>query len=286
MDTAPETAAALPPPAPLEPWWGPLELPPGELRRWRIGPRTLWLERRSHELRVVHAFGDDPLDGSLERGAPADEGEIPEGAAQLRFALREGAPAPTLRAALAERDAVVRPESPLLVPTGEEVTIYVSAPLWLALELPAAGGRAARPLVELPTWRLSDTWFGPSTLVGELAYALSTTGQLELAEVHARAHRAITPIRVRNSAPEPLSIVRLKVPLPYLALYRAGGTLWTTAVTLEHEEEGDSAALQLTRGAPREAQADGAQPERIAEARRTGGSNMVLRAFSRIFRSD
>lgn len=268
--------------APSTRWWGSLTLEPDTHRRWRIGPRTLWLVRRARELTVAHTMSDDPLDDALELAEPADPEEIPENATRLRFALRADAPSPVLHPVLAERAAVMRPEAQLTVPEGEEVTLYVGTPLWLTLTLPAQGERGERALLELSSWRPSDTWFGPDTLRGELAYALSTAGRFTLDDVPPSPHRAITPIRVRNHAREPLQIQRLKVPLPYLTLYWAGERFWTTAVTLEHQEDDDRDTVQLTRGAPDEA----AAAERVAAPRLASGGSLVMRAFSRIFGSD
>ena len=265
------------------PWWGPLELDADSPRRWRIGPRRLWMSRRRQEFSVAHAAGDDPLDASLELGVPDSENDIPESAHRMRFALSQDAPAPELVPALADRAAIVRPDAPLVVPPDEEVTLYVSSPVWLVIRLPANGSEdEPRTLLEVPTWRPSDTWFGPDTLRGELAYALATTGRFEL-DPTGPPHRTTTPIRVRNREPAPLRIERLKVPLPNLSLYATDRRLWTTALTLDHDEDEERTALELTSGAPREA---GTDAVRLAPPREATSGNLVMRAFARIFRGD
>lgn len=282
-------------------WWGELQLAPGDTRRWRIGPLTLWLTRLAHELQVAHASDDDPLEGQLEAAVPCAPEEVPDDASRMRFAFSGRGGRLRLQPLLAERAVVVHPESPLLLPPGENATLFVSSPVWLALQF----GAPPRTLLELPSLRPSDTWFGPDTRVGELCYAMKTAGRLSLDELPLRPHRAITPVRIRNRAPDALLLERLKVPLPYLSLYRRGGRLWTNHLTLVREQDGDLAALQLGRGAPEEAgtlapekspeprpetgpaagpEADRA--ERLAPPREAAGSSMVLRAFSRLFRGD
>jgi len=51
-------------------------------------------------------------------------------------------------------------EQPLGVPPGEQASVYVSSPLWVRIET----GKPAKLLCELPTFRPSDTWFGPNTI--------------------------------------------------------------------------------------------------------------------------
>lgn len=268
--------------APFVRWWGPLDLDASQVRRWQIGPRTLWMSRRSQEFSVAHLAGDDPLDRTIEIGRPDDASSIPDEAVRMRFAVRGDAPPPELAPVLADRAAIVRPDAPLTIPQGEEVTLYVSSPVWLALRLPASAGNDARLLAELPSWRPSDTWFGPDTLRGELAYALATAGRFTLEDGAGPPHRATTPIRVRNHEATPLHLERLKVPLHNLSLYASPTRLWTTALVLDHDEDEERASLELTSGAPPDA---GGDTERLAPPRQAVSGNLVMRAFARLFRS-
>lgn len=270
------------PVAAFAPWWGPVRIGQAETRRWRIGPRSLWVTRKKDEVAVAHCASSDPMDRSLEVGVPAD-GDAPDEAERLRFAVRSGDRLLELVPALADRPAIVRPDAPLTIPAQEEVTLYVHSPVWLVLRLAAAGEREARVLVELPSWRPSDTWFGPNTLRGELAYALATTARFSLSDGAGHPHRATTAIRVRNRVDAPLQLERVKVPLPHLTLYATPTRLWTTSLTLDHDGDEERTALSLGAGVPSEAGPDALH---LAPARDVVGGNLVMRAFARIFRSD
>lgn len=266
----------------FSPWWGVLELDDAHVRRWRIGPRTLWMSRRSQEFSVAHVATDDPFDRTLELGAIDDADAIPREAARMRFAVRGDAPAPELSALLADRAAIVRPDAPLSIPPGEEVTLYVSSPVWLALRLPARADRGEQTLTEIPTWRPSDTWFGPDTQRGELAYALATSGRFAVERGAGPPHRATTPIRVRNRDATALHLERLKVPLPNLSLYASPTRLWTTALVLDRDDDDDRTSLELTSGAPTEA---GPDTRTLAAPRQAVAGSLVMRVFSRLFGS-
>lgn len=259
-------------------WWGQNRFALDQVRRWRLGPSRLWVERREFEWRLHQLEQAENNDIVIEAGELTDSGEIDSKANLDRYATSSNGMLFTVTPQLADRPLVVRPETPLFVPSGEDVTLYVSTPLWMRLE----AGPPNRLLSDRPTQRPSDTWFGPSTLVGELCYASRTSGRLRLAELPQRPHRAITPVRIRNNAKDVLGLERVKVPVQYLALYRsAAGGLWTQTATLIREQDGDFAALQLGRRAPSEA----AGAERVTPPRQQAEGHLALRAFSRLFGS-
>lgn len=237
-------------------WWGSFELEEGRGGRWQIGPCTLWLYRTANEWRVLSQSENDPLASGSRVEVPASEaktGEVirDEGGAWTvsRYSFRQTAPRIALRPALADRPVIVRPENPLFIPSGEEVTLYVSTPLWVQVELEASG----KLLHEQPAYRPSDTWFGPSTQEGELCYASRTSGRFRLENLPLRMHRAVTPLVVRNSATEALNLERVQIPTVHLALYRSADSyLWTQAVTLDRTEGAEGATVDIKRGAPRE----------------------------------
>ena len=94
--------------------------------------------------------------------------------------------------------------------------------------------------------RPSDTWFGPSTLEGELCYESKTAVRFNLDNVPRRPHRAISVVRIRNRTDTQLSLERLKIPLPNLSLFGTeDGQLWTESITLERDEDGENATVKL-----------------------------------------
>lgn len=258
-------------------WWSPRRFDVGEARRWRVGPSTWIAERRAHEWRIVHATGDDPIEDALEIATPVrDADPIAEDsvrASARRFAFATSPPELVLRPRLADRDVVVRPADPLIVPAGESALLFVSTPLWIAV----ATVDPPHALFEAPCFQPSDTWFGPSTVDGELCYASRTTGRLDLADVPVRPHRAITPVRIRNEAKDPLPLERLKVPVAILPLLAGPRGLWTPRVSLTRAEGADRADVQVAPGPPSEAGA----VTRIAEPRRRPDASLSLRSFGR-----
>ncbi len=215
---------------------------PEDTLYWRIGPLHLWITRRRTEWRVVQERTGDPLDTALTVAEPADlPAESP-----TRFVSRFGFTATDeqveLRPRLADRPVIVNPATPFRIPPGEQVRVFVSTPLWFEIR----AGRERKPLVDEPIFRPSDTWFGPSTREGEFCYADKTSARMTLDSLPQRPQRAMAGVWVQNPGRTSLPLERLRVPFPLLSLFESpSGLLWTEAITLTREEDGQSAALEL-----------------------------------------
>lgn len=257
--------------------WGDFAVEEGQRGYWRIGPLELWLSHLRGEWNLHYHQQDDALDSSAQVELPAD-GAPPEEATQLRFSFQRPARRLSLLPLLADRAMIIKPDAPLFVPSGEAATFFISTPVWVRVGLEHAGR-----LFELPSHRPSDTWFGPSTTVGELCYSSHTAARLSLDELPFRPHRAVTPLVIHNRAEDALLFEKVKLPVQYLSLYQSETQfLWTEAVTLKHEEPGDLAALDLGNRAPPQA----GRSVKLASARQSAGQNIVLRAFSKLFRHE
>ena len=255
-------------------WWGEFTLQEGQCGLWQVGPTRVWAQHLAREWRLAHDGGGDPADTTVSMELPCEAmGE----AALTRFSIREPGERLRLTPLLADRSVISRPERPLVIPPWEDVTLYVSSPLWMRVEAVGPG----ITLQEFPLFRPSDTWFGPLTREGGLCYASSTLALTDPSGFPHTPQRAVTPVLIRNRAEESLTVERLNLPVPFLSLYRgADGTLWTQQVRLDRDEEkGELAMLQLDATAPE--QAGGG--ERLAPPRRPVEKNLMVQAFSRLF---
>lgn len=258
------------------PWWRAGRYEIGQGVCFHIGPLGLWARRLAKEWRVAVMVGDDPLASGFEI-TPSTSEAPPEPFNLRRYGFHTSPDLIRLRPLLADRSLVVGPEEPFYLPPGEETTVYVSMPVWVVVEV----GGPHTPLLETPSHRLSDTWFGATTRDGELCYALRTSARLSLDSLPIRPHRAIAVTRIHNRATTVLEVDRFTLPAPYMSLFVDGsGTLWTEPVDLVREHDGTHADVRLARGAPAEA----AATTRLGGPRREGGSNLLQRAFGGLIR--
>lgn len=260
--------------AQLASWWQPVNLKEGQCWHYAIGPLHLYLQRADDQwLLAWEQAGDTEKDYKLSSG---EIDSLPAELIAARFVFKQPPTGFCLTPKLLERPVVVRTHQPVYVPPGERIVFYISSPVCVNVTL-----LSPEVIVqELPTLRLSDTWFGPSTLIGELCYADRTQARNSRAEVPLRPHRAVTPITVHNSSKELLTIEKLSIPVPYLSVYGlTDGTLWTDSVLLEHTEAGQLATLKITKDLPEGVSAG----DLLTEARLVLQKGSLVRAFASMF---
>ena len=213
-------------------WWGELAL--SSAARLQIGPSQLWFRREPGELRVAMRTEPDPISDAFTRQTDLDEPTPPEGFDLHRFAVGDEETPLCITPILADRPVIARPVHPFALPPGAAVTVFISTVLWIDLHL-------AGPLIALPLFRPSDTWFGKSTIEGELCYAMRTALRMRLADVPRRPHRAITAVHINNRGPDSLRLHRIRLPVQHLTLFTdAVGELWTEALEMSRKDAGEA----------------------------------------------
>lgn len=258
-------------------WWGDFKLDNEQSRLWHIGPLTLIVRCLSGEWQIAHQRVDNRLDGEAVWDV-RDTDQLPETLENTsRYIFQQTTGQLNIAPIMADRPIVSRPHTPFYLSAGEEVTVYVSSPLWLQL---ATGLSTVRELESIAIQRPSDTWFGPSTREGELCYATTTHCRIHLDDVPLRPHRAITPVFIRNQANTALAVERLNLPAPLLPLYASSkGQLWTPDVTLIREKDGEMAKLKIDNKPPAESE----HAVQLGKPRNNADSSVLFRAFNAVF---
>jgi hypothetical protein len=269
MQTSPDAAGS-------RQWWTSWDVADGHRLSCVIGPLCLDLHRGGDEWRLGWCYDDD-MDLS-SRLMMAVQSGMSEHDVMERYVYARESGSIRLRPMLMDRAVVIRPREPVFLPSGQEVTLYLSTPLCLRIEV----GDPALQLREIPMVQLSDTWFGPSTREGELCYSGRTHARHSLDEVPPRPHRAVTPVRIQNHATSVLPLQKLSLPVPALSVFGAAdGGLWTQGVSLLRVSDTDLASMRIHRGPPRYAR----NAELISGARQPAERGGLVRAFSMLFGS-
>lgn len=265
------------------PWLEPFALAEGQTATVRIASFAMQVQRRAREWRVNTATTSDLGASDVDLRIPDVQPQpLPfmQDAQHARFAF-DVATELRLRPRLADRTVVVRPADPLFLMPGATVDIYVSTIIWVALEV-APGGTV---LVDRTAHRPSDTWFGPSTREGELAYASRTSARMDPRELPNRPNRATTRIRLANHSKAPRSLARVMLPAPELELWQLpSGMLWTQSIELPLGDS-EEAPLKLEPGPPSsDAHGEAATGAAlVSPPRRLAQKSLFVRAMSAIF---
>jgi hypothetical protein len=243
---------------------------------WKIGPFVLQVQRREQEWLVKHLTQDSAdtqeETWSLEKNpAPNDEG-----AEIKRYVFNHTEESLSVVPRLADRAVVVKTAMPLHIIAKQQIDMYVSTPLWFSLRVHSSHIE----IEEQPIIRPSDTWFGSSTMKGELCYASTTRGHLYLDELPRRPHRAITPIKINNQTNKPLFLTQLSLPTPYLSLFdTVDGGLWTETVTLLNDGN-DLVKVSFSERPPQQHQ----HAQKIVKARQEKEKSILTHTFSTLFK--
>lgn len=257
-------------------WWGDYHLALEDSLLWTIGSFSLQIQRREKEWLIRHRHNDlvvtDEETWSVEKdvGNYSSEGEI------MRYVFSRTEEVLHILPRLADRPVVVKTIKPLHIQAGQQVDMYVSTPLWFCARVHAN----STELQETPIVRPSDTWFGPSTMKGELCYASTTHGRLYLTGLPLRPHRAVSAVKIKNQTNKPLLLTQFSLPAPYLSLFDTkGGGLWTEAITLLNDDDSDLAKVSFADSPP----LPYTSARQIVKARQKKDSNMLLHTFSTLF---
>lgn len=255
-------------------WWRPRRVGDGRSLELQLGPLTLAVGRSAGAWLV--AVSREEARDTASRACCRVRRRLPE-QFEARYVQAQSAEWLRFEPLLADRPVVVRPYRPVFLLSHEEVTLYLSTPVFIRV----AAGDPPTVLREIPSQPMSDTWFGPNTRSGELCFAGRTQARHRLEELPVRAHRAITPLRIRNATEAALELEKFSLPVPVLTLFGAGnGSLWTQQVTLVREEVGDLARVAIEGQPPDIGQA----LERLAGPRQDPErGNLVMRTFSALF---
>lgn len=265
-------------------WWGRHGLALDQTDFWQIGPLKLWLNSTPAKLAVSWAHSGDVLDTHV-RNLPSAQQQLEQNIVApndthtvITAFANSGRNEIVFTPVLPDRPIVLRLRDSIRVLPGESVTLYMVAPLVIRLE----STQSSKLITEIPTFRLSDTWFGPLSTLGGLCYASATPAYLDLREVPLRAHCAITAVTVKNAGIDSLKLDRINIPFPRLSLfYSQRSGFWTDRMTFERNSDNEMAYVKLDRQPPAEA-----SPTQFVTGPRqpTAEHSSVTRAFSAIFK--
>jgi hypothetical protein len=258
-----------------KPWWGEFAFDIDEVRAWSLAERRIVVQRTATEWNTWNVEADEQLLLPPVAVTPYKIQNLPDKVVVERYLFRQTGKGLLVKPALADRPVITRPINTLTIMPGEAIRLYISTPLWMQLlTLP---GKTC--FLDVPFWRPSDSWFGPSTIEGELCYSKHTDARVQLETIEKRPHRAITPVNVLNKSSDPLIIDRINLPVPMLSLFAADDSFWTEAINVNRSADDDTADLHLEKRAPKEA----GNTIKVAQPREAVSKRHLIRALSSLF---
>ena len=253
-------------------WWGDISLAIDEIKVWGLGERKIAIQRLNKEWIVwnkeVGSENSTQINISSLKTAKTLS-NIP----YSRHLVSQTKDNINISPMLADRSIVARPSHALNIQPGAYVELFISSPLWFLMRLDSE----ATPIVDIPFLRPSDSWFGPSTMEGELCYAKYTDAKVNLDLIEKRAHRAITPVLIKNQHTETLVIERINLPAPFLSLYvDEQQCFWTQEVEITYHSDTEKDGLKLKNSPP---QRDSGNMQLVTNARHATDNNQFAKSI-------
>jgi len=258
-------------------WWGTIDFCEGEQRFLRCADLCLQLRSLPHQWWLGYAWQDEvnQFEPELEQGLVAEEAEPFDN--EQRFVFAELPKLLTVKPALADRPVVCRPVVSVTLLPFQEVTLFVCLPLWVQVWV----ADEAKPLFDIPTVRVCDSWFGPNTREGVISYASQVSEQLDVKPIANNKARAAIEVRIQNQSEQMLTLDKISVPAPNLSLYvDHEDQFWTPRITLVRRDNEDAilSVDDVVSGG-----LDEAALTKVSDAREDIGRSKITKAISALF---
>jgi len=158
----------------------------------------------------------------------------------------------------------------MLIAPHQRLTFFLRIPLILQIYFSKI--QNDNLIKEIPSRRLSDTWFGEPD-DGVAAFAMGSEYQLSFTDIELSELETVCPVTVHNNWDQQLEIQRLIIKADNLTLYRNGSKIVSSVVKLEYK--GQDTISSATYGTSK--LYHGENPEIVAKAR-TDDTKSLLKA--------
>ncbi len=213
--------------------WAAIELETDRIEKVDFGPLRVWIRRTRTTWQYTWACVAD------------SDSESEQDLTWTTFVPASGESRVVFQPAMPDRPLVVRTENPLEFAPGGRYLLFTSVPLWIRAWI---GGPEGQLLFDLPTVKLSNTWFGTPT-AGRLCYTspAALARHSHWSEPYVSGAEAICPLRIANRAQSTKQVHRLAVFSEMLRVYRAGDPAPSVPATRRGQER-DSSPIQSEPG--------------------------------------
>lgn len=243
--------------------FGKHQIPPGNVKSFDLGCMMLEIKREKEGWFLKSTVGSNGEDSTPEK--TADTGEYFQTGKSNSVVI---APA------LPEKPLVFK-SSRLTILSGEKLTFFLKIPLSIQIYSPKLSDENL--LKEIPSKRLSDTWFGEPD-EGEAAFALGSEYFLNFDTIETTPLEAVCPVTIFNHSSALFEVQRLMIRVENLSVYLNSGKKTTSMVQLEYkgQEVLGSAEYRYSKSY------NGEKQEVIAKPRNISGINLLKMNFQTI----
>ena len=248
--------------------WGRFQFDNEEVKYLSAGNLHLWIRRRNDEVWIGHQYSHEG-----ERIKPSPE-TPPANLEWARWAPKDNPDTIHIIPVFPDLPLVINSEYPLKVAPGSTITIYTRIPIWLRIGV----GKSNQVLTELPTVKLSRTWFG-TPMEGELCYWSTTKARRSLDSVEKKTYLVSCPIKIINQTEEDLSFEKFCFRVERLKIFLYGNELWADETRITYHGEEQYSDISMSGRLPKGME----KGELISSPRKPIQKSLATRTFRKIF---
>ncbi|NGP77974.1 DUF432 domain-containing protein [Balneolaceae bacterium YR4-1] len=248
--------------------WGEFTLSSGEKADFfRLGDLRLWLKYKDEEIWIGHQYAGH-ADSKEALDSP------PEDLEWARWAPKEPGNTIKLMPVFPDLPLVVNSEYPLRVNPGASIQIFTRIPVWLRISI----GKNDTVLTELPSIKLSRTWFG-TPIEGELCFWAITKARRSLSNVERKPHMVSCPIQITNKTEEDLNFDKFCFRVERLKLFVYNEELWSDETRIVYQGEEQYSDINMSGRLPKGME----NAKLISPPRKPEHRSLATRTFKMIF---
>ena len=236
----------------------------GQTENFHVGDLSLWVRRTDDEVWI----------GYLHEEGEKTEPEPPEDLSWQRWALNDLQGDLKVVPVFPDLPIVVNSDYQLKVSPGNNIQIFTRIPVWLRL----VHGKEETVLTEMPTVKLSRTWFG-TPIEGELCYWATTKARRSLDHVEPLPYMVSCPIQITNRTEEELSFEKFCFRVERLKIFLVGEELWADETRITYQGEEQNSEITMSGSLPKGIK----KGKMISDPRKPIQKSLATRTFRMIF---
>lgn len=248
--------------------WGSRSLVEDQVEYLTIGDLHLWIKYRNEEVWIAYAYKDE-----LKRKPVSDQ--PPKQVAWARWAHKSSSPEIQIFPVYPDKPLVVHSEYNLKVSPETRIQIFTRIPIWVRVSLTNNNYQ----LIELPTVKLSRTWFGAFT-EGELCYHATTKARRDLSKVDKKPYLVSCPIKIVNKSDEELTFSNFCFRVERLSMFLHENELWADETDITYQGEDLHSEVIMTGKLPEGI----SRKQLLTKPRKRAHKSLATRTFKRLFK--
>lgn len=233
-----------------------------------VGDLHIWIKKRHDEIWIGHEYAFALNETVKNSDNPPDE------LSWSRWAPRNFYNELSVTPVFPDLPIVVSSEFPLKLSPGARIQIFTRIPIWVRLSIKKSGYL----LTEIPSVRLSKTWFG-TPVEGELCYWATTKARRSLSEVEKKPYVVNCPIWITNRAIADLDFEKFCFRVERLGIYQGTDELWAGETDIIYHGEEMHSDIKMTGRLHKGVTKD--QP--LSKPRKPISQSLATRTFRKIF---